>query len=130
MFVKNRVFISFDYDHDEGAKTMLAGQARLPDSPFDFTDHSVRDHLPGDWREKVRRRMDNVDLVIVLCGELTHLARGVADELSIARERFKPYFLLAAYADRPCTKPSTALPSDKVYRWTWDNLKALISGVR
>lgn len=125
-----RTFISFDYDHDEGAKTMLAGQAKLPDSPFDFRDASVRDHLPGDWKEKVRRRMDNIDIVIVLCGEYTHKASGVAAELTIAQEKNKPYFLLAAYADKNCTKPISANSSDKVYKWTWDNLKALTSGAR
>lgn len=127
---KQRAFISFDYDHDEGAKIMLAGQAKHPDSPFDFTDASVKEHLPGDWKEKVRRRMNNIDIVIVLCGELTHTARGVTEELTIAREKGKPYFLLAAYGDKNCTKPSSALASDKVYKWTWDNLKALVGGAR
>jgi hypothetical protein len=125
-----RAFISFDYDHDENAKLMLAGQAKHPDTPFDFSDASVKDHLPGDWREKVRRRMDNIDVVIVLCGQYTHSAAGVAAELSIAQEKRKPYFLLAAYSDKNCTKPSSALPSEKVYKWTWDNLKALIAGAR
>ena len=130
MATKKRVFISFDYDHDEGAKTMLAGQARLPDSPFEFTDASVREHLTGDWKDKVRRRIDNTDIVIVLCGEHTTNASGVAAELTIAQERAKPYFILAAYADKPCTKPTSAKPGDKVYKWTWANLKALIEGAR
>jgi len=125
-----RAFISFDYDHDEGAKIMLAGQAKLPDSPFDFKDASVRDHLTGDWKEKVRRRMDNVDVVVVLCGEQTHKATGVAAELAIAQEKGKPYYLLAAYGDKNCTKPTSAKSSDKVYKWTWDNLKALTEGAR
>ncbi|MBX3360382.1 MAG: TIR domain-containing protein [Phycisphaeraceae bacterium] len=127
---RKRVFISFDYDHDADAKNMLAGQAKHADTPFDFVDGSVKDHLSGDWKEKVRRRMDGIDVVIVLCGQSTHLASGVAAELRIAREKGKPYFLLAAYSDKNCTKPTTALPSDKVYRWTWDNLKALIGGAR
>lgn len=127
---KIRAFISFDYDHDEGAKHMLAGQARLPDAPFDFTDNSVKEQLTGDWKGKVRRRMVNCDVVIVLCGEWTHSAKGVAEELTIARERSKPYFLLAAYSDKNCTKPTSAQPGDKVYNWTWDNLKALIGGAR
>jgi hypothetical protein len=125
-----RAFITFDYDHDEGAKTMLAGQAKLADSPFDFTDASVNDHLTGDWKEKVRRRIDNIDVVIVLCGEYTHRANGVAAELTIAQEKGKPYFLLAAYADKDCTKPTSAKSGDKVYKWTWDNLKALMGGAR
>jgi len=125
-----RVFISFDYDNDEGAKIMLAGQAQLPDSPFDFKDASVKDHLTGDWKEKIRRRMDNVDIVVILCGEKTHTATGVAAELEIAKEKGKDYFLLAAYSDKTCTKPRTAASSDKVYKWTWPNLKTLIGGGR
>ncbi len=127
---KKRVFISFDVDHDEGTKIMLAGQAKLPDSPFDFTDASVKEPLTGDWKEKVRRRMSNVDVVIVLCGEHTHTASGVATEVTIAQEEGTPYFLLVAYADKSCTKPTSAKAGDKLYKWTWDNLKALIGGAR
>ncbi len=78
-----RVFISFDVDHDSGVKAMLAGQAKLPDSPFDFKDASIKDHLPGDWKTKVRNRMDNIDIVVILCGQYTHTATGVAHELDI-----------------------------------------------
>ena len=127
---KKRAFISFDFDHDQDIKVLLAGQAKNPDSPFDFTDASVKEHLSGDWKEKVRRRMDNIDVVIVLCGQYTHLASGVAAELSIAQDKNKDYFLLAGYSDKNCTKPGTARQDDKVYRWTWDNLKALIGGAR
>lgn len=130
MATKKRVFISFDYDNDEGAKTMLAGQAKLDDSPFDFKDASVKDHLTGDWKEKVKRRMDNVDVVIVLCGQKTDKAAGVAAELTIAKEKKKEYFLLAAYSDKTCTKPTSASSSDKLYNWTWPNLKTLIGGGR
>lgn len=128
--MKKRVFISFDVDNDEGTKQMLAGQAKFSDSPFDFKDNSVKAHLTGDWKEKVRRRMDNVDIVIVLCGTKTHTADGVAAELLIAKEKRKPYFLLAAYSDKHCTKPTSASANDKVYKWTWDNLKKLIAGNR
>lgn len=127
---KKRAFISFDIDHDENTKIMLAGQAKLPDSPFDFKDNSVKEHLTGDWKAKVRRRMDNIDVVIVLCGTQTHTASGVAAELSIAKEKGKPYFLLAAYPDKRCTKPMSATTSDKIYNWTWNNLKILINGGR
>lgn len=127
---KKRVFISFDVDHDEGTKIMLAGQAKLQDSPFDFIDASIKEPLTGDWKEKVRRRMANIDLVIVLCGEYTHTASGVSAEVTIAQEKNVPYFLLAAYSDKNCTKPTSAKTEDKVYKWTWDNLKILIGGAR
>lgn len=130
MSTKKRVFISFDIDHDEGTKIMLAGQAKLADSPFDFKDASIKEHLTGDWKEKVGRRMDNIDVVIILCGEKTHTANGVAAELTIAKEKKVPYFLLKAYSNKTCTKPTSATSTDKVYSWTWDNLKALIGGAR
>jgi hypothetical protein len=127
---KKRVFISFDIDHDAGAKEMLAGQAKHSDSPFDFKDASVKDHLPGDWKDKVRQRMDNIDIVVILCGTQTHEATGVATELRIAREKNKDYFLLRAYGDKVCTKPTSAFGTDKIYDWTWPNLKMLIGGAR
>lgn len=127
---KSRVFISFDYDNDSDIKTLLAGQAKLPDSPFDFKDASVKEHLTGDWEEKVKRRMDNVDIVIVLCGERTHTAAGVSAELKIAQSKGKQYFLLRGYAEKRCTAPTAAKKDDKVYNWTWENLKLLIGGAR
>ena len=130
MTTKKRAFISFDLDHDEDKKVLLTEQAKLPDSPFEVTDTSVRGHLIDDWEAKIRHRIDNTDVVVVLCGEHAFLAKGVAEELTIAQEKNKPYFLLGAYANRTCTKPTSAMPSDKVYEWTWDNLKTLIKGWR
>jgi hypothetical protein len=127
---KKRAFISFDFDHDEDLRNLLAGQAKHPDSPFEIKDRSLKEPLMGDWKEKVRRRMENIDVVIVICGEHTHAAAGVAAELSIAREAKKPYFLLWGRSGKTCTKPKSALDSDKIYKWTWDNLKQLIGGAR
>jgi hypothetical protein len=128
--MKTRAFISFDFDHDEDLRNLLVGQSQHPDSPFEIKDRSLKEPLTGDWKEKVRARMDNVDVVIVMCGEYTHTAAGVAAELTIAREAKKPYFLLKGRSDKTCTKPKSAFDSDKIYKWTWDNLKALIGGAR
>jgi len=128
--IKKRIFISFDYDHDEDIKIMLAGQAKLTDSPFDFKDASVKEPLTGDWKEKVKGRIQNCDLVIVLCGTVTNTANGVSTELKIAQEVGKPYFLLTGRAGKVCVKPTSALFTDKLYDWTWSNLKLLIDGRR
>lgn len=127
---KKRAFISFDFDHDGDLRTLLAGQAKHSDTPFDIKDNSIKEALVGDWKEKVRRRMNNIDVVIVICGQYTHTATGVAAELTIAREEGKPYFLLWGRSDKTCTKPSSAYATDKIYKWTWDNLKVLIHGTR
>ena len=125
-----RVFTAFDYDHDESLRNLLVGQSKHPDSPFEMHDWSIQEPFTGDWKAKVRTRIRGVDQVIVLCGENTHAATGVNAELLIAQEEKKPYFLLWGYSDKNCTKPTSATVNDKIYKWTWDNLKALISGNR
>ena len=126
---KKAAFISFDYDHDEFLRTAIVGQSILLDSPFNILDRSVKEHLTGDWKSKVRGRISRSDLVIVICGEHTHTASGVAVELQIAKELNKPYFLLKGYRERVCTRPTSGT-SDPIYDWTWPNLKLLIHGNR
>jgi hypothetical protein len=125
-----RVFTSFDFDHDEDLRNLLVGQSKNPDSPFEMADWSVKEPMTGDWKEKVRSRIRKCDLVIVICGEHTDAAVGVSAELTIAREEKIPYFLLWGRSNKTCKKPKSALDTDKIYRWTWDNLKALIGGAR
>lgn len=127
---KKRAFISFDFDHDEELRDALVGQARLSDSPFAIVDMSVREPFDGNWKQKVRHRIRRTDLSIVICGEHTHQARGVAAELTITREERKPYFLLRGRPHKVCHKPATALRSDQIHKWSWDNLKKLIAGQR
>lgn len=124
-----RAFISFDFDHDEDLRTLLAGQAKNPDTPFDFSDWSIKEHLQGDWKEKVRAKIRKADLTIVICGEHTDAASGVSIELDLTREEKKPYFLLRGRAEKTCRLPRNG-SSEKMYRWTWDNLKALVNGNR
>lgn len=128
--IKKRAFISFDFDHDEDLRNLLVGQAKNPDSPFDIADWSVKEPLTGNWKEKVRGRIRKTDLTIVIFGEWTHKATGVAEEPRITREEGKPYFLLRGRSDKTCTKPRSALESDKIYNWTLDNLKQFIGGAR
>lgn len=127
---KVRLFISFDFDHDEDLRNLLVGQAKNPDSPFDIADWSLKEALSGDWKKKVRDRIKHVDQVCVICGEHTDTATGISAELTISQEEDKPYFLLWGRKGKKCVKPKAAKSSDKVYEWTWDDLKKLISGAR
>ncbi|MDY7576190.1 TIR domain-containing protein [Actimicrobium sp. CCI2.3] len=127
---RKKVFVSFDFDNDATIKMLLVNQSKLDDTPFDIWDSSVKKHMEGDWQDKVKVKLRNVDIVCVLCGEKTHTASGVAIELQIAKELGKPYFLLKGYKERNCKKPTSATSTDKIYSWTWENLKALIHGGR
>ena len=125
-----RLFISFDFDHDADLRLLLAGQAKNPDSPFEIADWSVKEAFTGDWQEKVRSRIKQVSQMAVICGQHTDSATGVSAEILLARAEGKPYFLLAGRAAGGNKKPQAALEADKIYNWTWQNLKALIAGSR
>lgn len=127
---KKRVFISFDYDHDSDIKGSLVGQAENPDSPFEIVDMSIKEAIASNWKENARRRIKSCDCIIVLCGKYTNTAKGVAAELTIAQEECIPYFLLCGRPNDIVQKPTSAKKEDKVYDWSWKNLKLLLDGRR
>jgi hypothetical protein len=124
-----RVFISFDYDHDLDLKNLLVGQSKNPDSPFEIADWSIKDES-ADWKEKARQRIRRAEVVAVICGHHTDTAVGVNEEIRIARSEDRPYFLLAGRVSGTNKKPTAALATDKMYEWTWENLKKLVGGAR
>lgn len=123
------VYISFDYDHDETLKVFLVGQADNDDSPFFIKDVSIKE-ATTNWKDEARARIKGAEQVAVICGKHTDTATGVNAEIEIAREEGTPYFLLSGYKDGVNKKPTTALNTDKMYRWDWANLKILINGGR
>ncbi len=127
---KKRAFISFDYDHDKDLRGSLAEQAQRPNSPFNITDWSLKEPVNEKWKKKARELIRRADLMIVICGEHTHDAAGVTAEVTIVHEENKPYFLLKGRRDKTCKKPKSARSSDKIYNWTWENLRRLINGER
>lgn len=127
---KKKVFISFDYDHDSDIKGALVAQANNDDSPFEIYDMSIKEAIDSNWKEYARKRIKSCDCVIFLCGYYTDTAKGVAAEMSITREEKVPYFLLAGRNGTNIKKPSNSLSSDKIYEWTWKNLKLLLEGKR
>lgn len=126
---KTRVFISFDYDNDLSQKNLLVGQAKNDGSPFEIADWSVKNHIDVNWKGVVKERMQSVGVVCVLCGKNMGTASGVNEELKIAQAIDKDYFLLEAYTG-DCSKPAAATSTDKLYKWTWENLKNLVGGSR
>lgn len=127
---KKRVFISFDYDHDLDIKNLLVGQSKNSDTPFEIADFSIKEAVSEDWKKKDRTRIKGCNVVAVICGSHTDTATGVSVEVKIAQEESVDYFLLWGRKDKSCKKPTAAKSSDKIYKWTWDNLKALIGGAR
>jgi hypothetical protein len=125
-----RVFVSFDYENDNDLKPLLIGQSKHPDSPFAISDWSIKGaqrRLEGQGppsHPRLRRRRRRLRHVH------THTATGVNVEVKIAQEEAVPYFLLEGRGSKTCTKPTAAKSTDKMYSWTWANLKSLVGGSR
>jgi len=88
---KKRVFVSFDFDNDKVLKDFIIGQARLPDSPFQVSDHSLKEAAPQrDWEAKARAAIRRADKFVVMLGPKTRYAPGVRKEVAMAKSLGKP----------------------------------------
>lgn len=122
---KKRVFVSFDFDNDRGLKELILGQARLSDSPFEVTDHSLQEAAPEpEWERKARSAIAKAEIVLVMVGPKTHQAHGVLKEVAMAREAGIKIVQIIGYKNR------TYIPvpqAGRLYAWSWENLKNLLS---
>lgn len=48
----DRVFTAFDYDHDAALRTLLVGQSKHEDTPFEICDWSVKEPFTATGRRK------------------------------------------------------------------------------
>jgi hypothetical protein len=121
-----KVFVSFDYDNDKTLKDFIIGQAKLPDSPFDVADHSLKEAAPEkEWEAKARAAINRCDKFLVMLGPKTVDAPGVLKEVAMAMELEKPRFQVIGYTDG--TEDWAVPGGGRTYRWNWENLKNLLS---
>jgi len=121
-----RVFVSYDFDNDKALKDFIIGQARLPDSPFEVADHSLKEAAPEKtWEAKARVAIGRSDVVIVMLGPKTVDAPGVLKEVAIAQELGKSRFQIIGYKNGSA---DWSVPGGgRTYRWDWENLKKLLA---
>lgn len=124
---KSKVYVAFDFD-DLDVKESLIEQSARPDCPFELADNSINAPISERWTLEAKRRIVGAECVIVLCGEQTHQASGVAIELQLAQELGKRYFLLQATRKGTPTKPRHARDVDRIWPFRWPTLVALLAG--
>jgi len=120
------VFIAFAKE-DESTRNMFTGQRVNPDTPFEFTDMSVKEPYDSEWKERVRARIRRSDGVIALISSSTPKADGELWEIECAVEEEKP--LLGIWIeDGYRTKPSV-MGSASCKNWTWQNVADFIDSL-
>ena len=124
---KRRVFLSFDYDNDEGVKDSFVGETNSPDCPFEVAGWSSKEEEPqADWLSKARDSIEGSDNVIVMLGAETYRSPGVLKEITIARELGKNVFQVVGYRNRNFLRVSNA---GHLFDWDWDVLTQLLTPV-
>lgn len=122
---KKRVFVSFDFDNDKILKEFIIGQSRLPDSPFEVIDFSLKEAAPqATWQDTAERRIRACELVIVMVGAKTFQAPGVLKEVAMARLHNVRIVQVIGYRD---ANPPAVPNAGTLYRWNWENLKKLLA---
>ena len=123
---KTKVFISFDFDNDKKLKDFIIGQAKNSDSPFDVSDHSLKEAAPEkDWLNKATAAIGRADVFIIMLGPKTKTATGVLKELNVAIAKGNKKFQIIGYQNG--TKDLAVPGGGTTYSWNWDNLKKLLA---
>jgi len=123
---KTKVFVSYDFDNDKALYDFIIGQAKLSDSPFEVSDHSLREAAPEkDWATKAHAAISRADKFMVMLGSKTRNASGVKKEVAMAKNLGKTRFQIIGYTNG---SSEWAVPDAGVtYKWNWDNLKKLLA---
>ncbi len=124
VMAKKRVFVSFDFDNDRVLKDFIVGQGKLPDSPFEIVDHSLKEAAPErHWEIKAKAAILRSEIVLVMVGRNTYRASGVLKEVAMARAASIPVVQIIGYRDGTYTPVPDA---GRLYAWNWENLKRLL----
>ena len=125
---KKRIFISFAIE-DSKYRDLLVGQARNPNSPFEFVDMSVKEPWDEKWKTSCRSKIKGCDGVIVLVSRNTSKAEGALWEVQCAKDQRTP--LVGVYCtsdDRPPALPSV-MAGVKIMDWSWDGIAKFINSL-
>ncbi|GCC10017.1 hypothetical protein IPdc08_00035 [archaeon] len=122
-----RVFISFDFDHDETEKNLFVGQSKNSKTPFSIEDWSSKSSLPqSEWEELIEGKINKCNMLIVLSGQTTASATGVSKEITMAKDQDIPVF--GVYVDEANTSSNLpkGLARNRTISWSWDGIASAI----
>ena len=117
------IFVAFAIE-DESSRDLLKGQSLNTNSPFEYTDMSVKQAYDNNWKERVRTRIRRSDGVIVLVSKNSLTSSGQKWEIQCAREENKATRGIWVYKN-----DRTNIVGVNTKVWTWDNITMFINAV-
>lgn len=121
-----RVFICFAAE-DVRYRDLLVGQARNADSPFNFTDMSVKEPFDEKWKTQCRTKIKGCDGLIALLSKKTWNADGARWEMACAAEEKVPCLGVHIHADDKGAVPPEL--KGRVIEWGWDGIKKFLDSI-
>jgi len=126
MRTTKRVFIAFAVE-DRYYRDLLKGQSLYTNSPFEYTDMSVKEPWAYNWKERCRTRIKGCDGVIAMLSRNSLRASGQRWEIACAREERIPFIGVYIYTyDK--SSPSEMNGVKKI-SWTWDGIRQFIDSL-
>jgi len=116
-----RAFISFDFDHDQWARTLMRGQSKNERIPFQIEDWSSKAPLQqSNWIPEMEKKIKKTHMVIVMIGRYMPSADGVHTEIRIAKRLGIPCF--AVYAKKEYSNLSLPSVFDRMKKVHWADI--------
>ena len=123
-----RVFVSFDFDHNETEKNLFIGQSKNSKTPFNIGDWSSKSSLPqNQWEALIKDKINKCNMLIVLSGQTMASASGVAKEIKMARDQDVPVFGIYVDGANSNSNLPTGLQRNRTISWSWDSIANAIS---
>ena len=125
-----RVFISFDYDHNNDQKILFAGQAKLSKTPFNIEDWSSKHQLPqNQWEQLIEEKINKCNMLIVLVGKNMASATGAVKEIAFAKKNNVPVFGVYVGGANTSSNLPEGLQRNRTINWEWDAIASAINQV-
>jgi len=122
-----RVFISFDFDHDETEKNLFVGQAKNSKTPFSIEDWSSKSSLPqSQWQKLIKDKINKCNLLIVLSGKTMASATGVVKEIKMAKDQSVPVFGVYVDGANSNSNLPAGLQRNRTIPWNWASIASAI----
>ena len=115
------IFVAFAIE-DERSRNLLKGQSLNANSPFEYTDMSVKNAYDKQWKDRVRARICRSDGVIVIVSKNSLTSSGQSWEIQCAQEEKKRILGLWVSKD-----DRTNIVGVNTWVWTWGNITAFIN---
>ena len=123
-----RVFVSFDFDHNETEKNLFIGQSKNSKTPFNIGDWSSKSSLPqNQWEALIKDKINKCNMLIVLSGQTMASASGVAKEIKMAKDQDVPVFGIYVDGANSNSNLPTGLQRNRTISWNWGSIANAIS---